>query len=211
MSAYRQQQEEEEAPYNQAWPHQVENAVNNNSAEIEGLMRVVNNIANSEEVKQGLNNLNTLNNLMNGNFGDNNNNNNNEYKDNDNDNKERPGDKRPGHKRQFTDIVSEALQRPDVKGWLSPYLSIFTLGGGIGFVAGMSTKKMGKVVLKTTIGSILIIQVLNYKGYIQINYQNIKNDINSYIETKENENYMQYLLKNVGPVLAGFGLGFHLG
>ena len=103
------------------------------------------------------------------------------------------------------------MERPEVKGWLTPYLSIFTLGGGIGFAAGMSTKKMGKVVLKTTIGSLLIIQALNYKGYLSINWDRIKGDINQFAEKKEGTNYMQFLLTNIGPVLAGFGLGFHLG
>eukprot|EP00483_Globobulimina_turgida_P012131 UN12153 len=107
--------------------------------------------------------------------------------------------------------MSEALQRDDVKGWLSPYMSIFTIGGGVGFAVGMSTKKMGTYALKTTIGSFLIIQALSYKGYIDVNWRNIKNDVNSFMETKEDTSYMKFLLANIGPVLAGFGLGFHLG
>ena len=116
---------------------------------------------------------------------------------------------RPGHKRQFTDVLSEALEREEVKGWLSPYLAVFSIGGGIGFAAGVSSKKMGKYMLKTGLGSLLIIQALSYKGYLSIDWENIKGDINSFMERKENENYVQFLIANIGPVLAGFGLGFH--
>eukprot|EP01084_Bolivina_argentea_P084976 153622_1 len=121
------------------------------------------------------------------------------------------GNERPGHKKQFTDVMTEALQREDVKGWLSPYVSIFTIGGGIGFAAGVSAKKMGTYVLKTTIGSLLLIQALKYKGYLYIEWDNIKYDINSFMDTKQSSSYVQFLLTNIGPVLAGFGLGFHLG
>lgn len=156
--------------------------VQNNPQEVEGIMSQLMNYANVAM--------------------DDNKNNNQENKDENN---------RPGHKREFTDVISEAISRPEVQGWLSPYLSIFTLGGGLGFAAGMSTKKMGKVVLKTTIGSLLIIQALKYKGYLTINWDQIKGDINQFAEKKENTSYMQFLLTNIGPVLAGFGLGFHLG
>eukprot|EP01084_Bolivina_argentea_P045530 83816_1 len=130
---------------------------------------------------------------------------------NGNDDIKNNNNERSGHKRQFTDVMAEALSRDDVKGWISPYMSIFTIGGGIGFAAGVSAKKMGTYVLKTTIGSLLIIQALKYKGYVDINYNKITNDVNSYMAAKENESYMQFLLANIGPVLAGFGLGFHLG
>merc|ERR1719356_1282897 len=102
------------------------------------------------------------------------------------DQNENENNDRPGHKRQFTDVLAEALERDEVKGWLSPYLSIFTIGGGIGFAAGVSSKKMGKYMLKTGLGSLLIIQALSYKGYLQVNWEQIKEDINSFMENKEN-------------------------
>ena len=177
-------EDENEDPYNQPWPEPNQN----NQQEVEGIMSQLSNFSN----------------LMNYANGAMNNNNNNVHENKDQ-------NERPGHKREFTDVLSEAIERPEIKGWLSPYLSIFTLGGGLGFAAGMSSKKMGKVVLKTTIGSLLIIQALNYKGYLTVNWDRIKSDVNRYAATKENTNYMQFLLTNIGPVLAGFGLGFHLG
>ena len=115
------------------------------------------------------------------------------------------------HERQFTDIVSDAINRPDVQSWLLPYASIFTIGGGIGFATGVTAKKMGSVVLKTGIGSLLIVQALSYKGYITINWDNMKQDINQFMQQQQSTNVVQFLVTNIGPVLAGFGLGFHLG
>ena len=188
MSAYGQRKDgDDEEPDNQPWPQVVQN----NHQEVEGLMHQLSNFSN-------------LMNYANGGM--------NNHRENGNQNGfDQNSNEKPGHKREFTEIISEAIDRPEVKGWLSPYLSIFTLGGGLGFAAGMSTKKMGKVVLKTTISSVLIIQALNYKGYLSINWDRIKSDINSFAATNENTSYMQFLLTNIGPVLAGFGLGFHLG
>jgi len=50
------------------------------------------------------------------------------------------------HKNEITAIVASAFEREDVKQWFLPYMQIFTLGGGIGFAAGMTTKKMGAAV-----------------------------------------------------------------
>lgn len=112
------------------------------------------------------------------------------------------------HERQFTDVLSEALERGDVQSWMAPYLSIFTLGGGIGFAAGVSSKKMGGYLLKTTIGSLLIIQALRYKGYVSINWEAIKDDVNRYMAQQQTTSHMQFAIANIGPILAGFGIGF---
>lgn len=65
-----------------------------------------------------------------------------------------------GEKRSsITDAVQEALNREDVQSWIAPYLSVFTLHGGIGFVAGMAAKRMGSTAVKYVVTGAVCLQV----------------------------------------------------
>ena len=64
------------------------------------------------------------------------------------------------HRRSsLTEAINEALNREDVQSWIAPYLSIFTLHGGVGFVAGMAAKKMGSTALKYVVTGAVCLQV----------------------------------------------------
>lgn len=113
---------------------------------------------------------------------------------------------------QFTDIVSDAMNNNTlVKHWLFPYLSIFTIGGSLGFVSGLVMKRAGGNVLKASILPLVIIQLLSYKGYVTVDWDHIKYDINELAKSQQNTNALQFIIANIGPILGGFVLGFHLG
>ena len=68
----------------------------------------------------------------------------------------------PNRERRSSSVVdafSDALNNEEVQAWISPYLQLFTLHGGLGFVAGMATKRFGSNALKYVVTGAVCLQV----------------------------------------------------
>ncbi|ETO02285.1 hypothetical protein RFI_35152 [Reticulomyxa filosa] len=112
---------------------------------------------------------------------------------------------------KLSDVLSSAIANEDVQRWLLPYAQIFTVGGGVGFASGLVIKKLGGTAVKYGVGTALAIQLLSYSGYIDFNWEKIKTDINTVGDRLHGTQAMQFIVTNIGPILAGFGLGMHFG
>ena len=53
--------------------------------------------------------------------------------------------------------------------------------------------------------------MLSYTGYVTIHYEKMKDDIDNLAAQHEDSHAVQTIVKNIGPIAAGFGLGMHFG
>ncbi|EGC30739.1 hypothetical protein DICPUDRAFT_92918 [Dictyostelium purpureum] len=89
-----------------------------------------------------------------------------------------------------------------------------SLGGTLGYCAGLATKKIGTFVL-FIVGSIFIaIQILSYKGYLNVNWDKVNTQHSpKFTKEKRQKFYRTFykLLTHNLPFKVGFGGGFVLG
>uniref|UniRef100_A0A0K2V452 FUN14 domain-containing protein 1 n=1 Tax=Lepeophtheirus salmonis TaxID=72036 RepID=A0A0K2V452_LEPSM len=94
------------------------------------------------------------------------------------------------------------------------------VGAGIGWCAGYLTMKVGKMAATAVGGSLLILQIAHYKGYIHVDWNKMTDDTSTLADVVKDklriksksgiEKFQDYASKNV-YVAGGFTGGFFLG
>uniref|UniRef100_A0A7S4MP33 EF-hand domain-containing protein n=1 Tax=Odontella aurita TaxID=265563 RepID=A0A7S4MP33_9STRA len=114
---------------------------------------------------------------------------------------------------EASDAVSKALDK------LKPAMSKLTFGAFVGYCSGVAAKKVGKAVAAAIGFGFIALQGIAYTGYIDVDWQKVKDDAVKTIDTDSDgkltiddaKTYWQKLkmiLTNKIPDTGGFSLGF---
>jgi len=121
------------------------------------------------------------------------------------------------------DMTSEG--RTMVEKWAkdlakAPVPKQLAVGGALGWLAGYTTMKVGKMAATAIGGSLLLLQIAHHKGYVKVDWNKMTNDSSSLAsQVKEKlhlrsktgmEKFQDFASKNV-YVAGGFTGGFFLG
>lgn len=104
----------------------------------------------------------------------------------------------------------------------SRILAKLGLGGMLGLCAGYSIKQATKALGVVVGGAVVLLQGLQYAGYIEVKWNKIQRDTMKVISSDGSDNLsakdltfwmrrMMRILTHQGPTAGGFGLGIYMG
>eukprot|EP01133_Synstelium_polycarpum_P013708 gene13708-16160_t len=97
---------------------------------------------------------------------------------------------------------------------LKSVAGVTSLGGFLGYAAGVATKRLSKLIIVVVGVIFLVTQSLSYYGYLTVDWRKVSKDASPSFDKEKRKEYAQRfyrLLTQNLPFKVGFGSGYYLG